>query len=142
MLQNLDMFAYRVERVILFYHHPSPIYNEMARALEQQGVTMELLRYNELQLNMDYLSRFHSPQDYGYTLIIFDDATSLVEGNKNFNHLIHVARHSGLIFVLSIHGIVFTRASSRAMVCSLMQLLNNIFNQALVNLSRCRPFAT
>ena len=92
----------------------------MAAALEEQGVSLELRRYGELLLNMDYLSQFHSEQNGSYTLMLFDDATDLVENSKKFNHLIHVARHSGLIFVLSIHGIVFTRASARAMVRCLL----------------------
>ena len=116
LLQNLDMFAYRVDRVVIFYQHASPYYTLMGQALEEQGVALEMHRYSELQLNMDYLSQFQDGQG-GYSLLFFDDATSLVENNKKFNHLIHVARHSGLIFILSIHGIVFTRASSRAMVC-------------------------
>ena len=118
LLQNLDMFAYRVDRVVIFYQHASPYYTLMGQALEEQGVALEMHRYSELQLNMDYLSQFHMGEG-GYSLLFFDDATSLVENNKKFNHLIHVARHSGLIFVLSIHGIVFTRASSRAMVLQL-----------------------
>ena len=129
------MFAYRVDRVVIFYHHTSPYYNRMEEALEQQGVSLELRRYSELQLSMDYLSQFHSGDERGYTLVLFDDATSLVENSKKFNHLIHVARHSGLIFVLSIHGIVFTHASARAMVCSEFLYFENISS------CRCKQFA-
>jgi hypothetical protein len=88
----------------------------MEESLDEQGVSLEMHRYSELVLSMDYLSQFQSDQAHGHSLILFDDATSLVENSKKFNHLIHVARHSGLIFVLSIHGIIFTHASARAMV--------------------------
>ena len=78
------MFAYRVDRVVIFYQHASPYYTLMGQALEEQGVALEMHRYSELQLNMNYLSQFHDGQG-GYSLLFFDDATSLVENNKKFN---------------------------------------------------------
>ena len=120
------MFAYKVDRVVLFYHHHSPIYNLMHSMLLEEGIAFEMRHYSELAINMDYIAQLRDNNDQNYTLVLFDDATNLVESNKAFNHLIHVARHSGIIFILSIHGIVFTRASARAMVSKLILFLQKL----------------
>ena len=119
LLQNVEIFSYHIDNVVLFYHHLSPIYDEMAKALQEQHIPFDMKRYTQLELDMAELNKLRpakSTANDGYTILIFDDASSLVEANTKFNQLIHTARHSRLLFILSIHGIVFTKPTARSMV--------------------------
>jgi hypothetical protein len=121
------LFKYKIDRVVLLYYHRSPLYDRMAEALGEHNIDFVMRCYEEVPLDIEHLSALRGGPDT--TLIVCDDVTSLVDGNKTFNHLIHVARHSGLLFVLLIHGPVFTRPSSRAMAswCA-RAYINSILN--------------
>ena len=75
-------------------------------------------------MSPDYLSQLREPNNKGYNLVLFDDCTPFVEDSAAFNNLIHTARHSGLIFVLVIHGIIFSKAPARRMVGNLNSGMN------------------
>jgi uridine kinase len=114
LLRNIKILKYTINRVVLLYYHRSTLYDEMEVALRAHNIDFVMRRYEEVPLDIEHLSALRGGPDT--TLIVCDDATSLVDGHKSFNHLIHVARHSGLLFVLLIHGPIFTRPQSRAMV--------------------------
>lgn len=116
LLKNINMFNYKVDKVILFYQHLSPVYTVMQQVLTCNSIPFEMKRYSELILSPDYLSQLREDSDKGYNLVLFDDCTQFVEDMGAFNNLIHTARHSGLIFVLVIHGIIFSKAPARRMV--------------------------
>lgn len=116
LLKNIDMFNYKIDKVILFYQHISPVYTVMEQVLDCHNIPFEMKRYGELTMNADHLSQLRDSGDNGYTLVFFDDCTPFVEEMPAFNNLIHTARHSGLIFVLVIHGIIFSKAPARRMV--------------------------
>ena len=129
MLRNArQLFKYKIDRVVLLYYHRSPLYDRMAEALAEHNIDFIMRRYEEVKLDAENLSALRGGPDT--TLIVCDDATSLVDGNKNFNHLIHVVRHSGLLFVLLIHGPIFTRPSSRAMVNAVRYMIFTVSNRA------------
>lgn len=68
---NVDIFAYKLDKVVLFYHHISEIYDEIRESLERQNVKFEMLRYSQLELDTTYLDSL-KPIDTtgeGYTLI-------------------------------------------------------------------------
>lgn len=119
LLQHIDMFDYRVERAVLFYYNASPIYEEMGDVLRSQGVEFEKQRYGETPLTIEALNELRkSDTGDGVTLLLFDDCSRLVETDASFNHLIHLARHSGLLCILLVHGLVYQRPQARTMVCN------------------------
>jgi hypothetical protein len=111
-----QLFTYKVDRVVLFYYHSSALYDAMAATLHEQGIDFVLHRYGDMSLDIEHLAQLRDANDRGYTLVLFDDCSQLVDRCAAFNHLIHVARHSGLLFALLIHGLTFNSASARTMV--------------------------
>lgn len=140
LFKNIQLFDYPIDRVIVFYYHTSPLYLQLGEALEAQGIKLEMIRYGAVPLDQDHLSLLRSEKATpgSYALIVFDDATDLVEKSADFNHLIHVARHSGLLFILIIHGIVFNRPTSRSMVTFCIQNLNKIIYLELLKVNAVR----
>lgn len=111
------MFDYRVERVVLFFYNSSPLYDDMQDAVQSQGVDFERQRYGETPLTIEALSELRkSMTPDAQTILVFDDCSRLVELDASFNHFIHVARHSGLMCILLMHGLIYNRPQSRAMV--------------------------
>ena len=111
------LFNYDVDRVVLFYSQSSPLNEAMAALLHAHRVEFRMHRYGDIALDIETMSaQFRQASDTGYTLVLFEDCSQLVDRSAAFNHLIHVARHSGLLFVLLIHGLTFNSASARTMV--------------------------
>lgn len=109
------MFNYKIDRVIVFYYVNSPLYDQLAAILDQQGIKFDKRRYEETVLDIEHLNELRAPGEE-HVLCCFDDVTSLVDSHRQFSNLVHLARHSGLIFVLLVHGLIFTKPQSRSMV--------------------------
>jgi hypothetical protein len=111
-----EMFDYKIDKVLLFYEHSSPMYDQMAEICRSKNIEFEHKRYDETPLDMSNLEAARGGTSSNITLCIFDDATQLVQSSPKFNQMIHVARHSRFAFILLVHGIVYTRPQARTMV--------------------------
>lgn len=116
LMRNMHLFDYKIDKVLLFYQHSSSLYDELAKICETQQIKLTCYRYDDTPLNMESLEAARG-DGTNTTLCLFDDATHLVQTSAAFNQLIHVARHSRLVFVLLLHGIVYSRPQARTMVC-------------------------
>lgn len=129
LLRHIEMFNYQVDRVVVFYYHNSPLYDQIAAVLDEQDIKFDKRRYEEMVLDMEHLNELREPGEEN-VICCFDDVTSLIDTQKSFNHLIHVARHSGLVFILLVHGLVFTKAESRSMVSLIIKV--EIIHQIMI----------
>lgn len=82
LLSDISIFAYKVDKIVLFYHFYSPLYEDIAKALAQQGIEFESKRYDELTLSISSLDSMANGND-NHVLAIFDDVynTLLVQSS-------------------------------------------------------------